>query len=84
MRAGHTEAAGEFCRLAGKEPVGVLAELVEDGDVVEGKGEMGEGYGMMRRAACLAFGRRFGLRVVTIEGLIEWLEQGGAGVGGKG
>ena len=78
VRAGHTEAAVEFCRLAGKEPVGVLAELVEDGDVMEGKAEMGEGFGMMRRDACLAFGRRFGLRVVTIEGLVEFLERGGA------
>ncbi|KAH2359305.1 3,4-dihydroxy 2-butanone 4-phosphate synthase [Aspergillus fumigatus] len=35
-RKGHTEAAVEFCRLAGKSPVGVIAELVEDGDLVEG------------------------------------------------
>lgn len=79
VRAGHTEAAGEFCRLAGKEPVGVLAELVEDGGEAasDGTGEMGEGFGMMRRDACLAFGRRYGLRVVTIEALIQFLEQGG-------
>jgi 3,4-dihydroxy 2-butanone 4-phosphate synthase len=30
QRQGHTEAAVEFCRLAGKQPVGVIAELVAD------------------------------------------------------
>lgn len=81
VRAGHTEAAGEFCRLAGKEPVGVLAELVEDGESIEGggRGEMGGEFGMMRRDGCLAFGRRHGLRVVTIEALVQFLEQGGGG-----
>ncbi|OQO03958.1 hypothetical protein B0A48_10600 [Cryoendolithus antarcticus] len=37
VRAGHTEAAVEFCQLAGMEPVGVIAELVEEGEVLEGK-----------------------------------------------
>lgn len=73
-RQGHTEAAVEFCRLAGKEPVGVIAELVEDGGEAGATAEMGEGFGMMRRDACLAFGRRFGLRVVTIEDLVRFVE----------
>ena len=30
-RRGHTEAAVEFCRLAGKREVGVICELVDDG-----------------------------------------------------
>lgn len=30
-RKGHTEAAMEFCRLAGKKEVGVICELVDDG-----------------------------------------------------
>ncbi len=37
MRSGHTEAAVDLCRLAGLEPVGVLAELVnDDGSVRRG------------------------------------------------
>lgn len=74
-RAGHTEAAVEFCQLAGKAPVGVLSEIVEDGTDVEGLAEMGEGFGMMRRDGCLAFARKFGLMVVTIEDLIRYMEE---------
>ncbi|KAL8971536.1 MAG: hypothetical protein Q9197_003219 [Variospora fuerteventurae] len=60
-RKGHTEAAVSFCRLAGKAPVGVICELVEDGEEVEGRAER-IGGGMMRRDACLKFGRRWGLK----------------------
>lgn len=70
QRPGHTEAAIEFCRLSGKRPVGVICELVEDGEEVEGLAER-RGGGMMRRDACLRFGKRWGLRVCTIEDLIE-------------
>jgi 3,4-dihydroxy 2-butanone 4-phosphate synthase len=80
-RAGHTEAAVDFCRLAGKEPVAVIAELVEDGEDVVGQAEMSGAYGMMRRDGCIAFARRFGLKVVTIEALIEYLESSGRGKG---
>ena len=73
-RAGHTEAAVDFCQLAGKAPVGVLAELVEDGEEVEGRAERSGGFGMMRRDGCLAFARKFGLKAVTIEDLIRYLE----------
>jgi 3,4-dihydroxy 2-butanone 4-phosphate synthase len=73
-RAGHTEAAVEFCLLSGKEPVGVLAELVEDGEVVEGCAEMAGGFGMMRRDGCLAFAKKYGLKVVTIEDLSRFVE----------
>lgn len=69
-RPGHTEAAVDFCRLAGKRPVGAICELVEDGDEVEGVAERREG-GMMRRDACLKFGKRWGLKVCTIEDLVE-------------
>lgn len=72
-RKGHTEAAVSFCRLAGKEPVGVICELVEDGDEVEGKAER-IGGGMMRRDACLKFGKKWGLKVCTIEDLVEYVE----------
>ena len=63
----------EFCRLAGKRPVGVICELVEDGQEAAGKAERKEG-GMMRRDACLAFGKRWGLRVCTIEDLVGYVE----------
>ena len=72
QRPGHTEAAVEFCRLAGKPLVGVIGELVEDGQPVPGIAEMRE-PGMMRRDACLEFGRKWGLQVCTIEDLIEYL-----------
>jgi len=71
-RTGHTEAAVEFCRLAGKAPVGVICEMVEDGEVVPGQAIMRE-PGMMRRDACLEFGRKWGLKVCTIEDLVEYV-----------
>lgn len=73
-RQGHTEAAVDFCRLAGKEPVAVIAEMVEDGDEVPGKAELSGNFDMMRRDGCLAFARRFGLKVVTIEDLVRYLD----------
>ncbi|KAL5337886.1 DHBP synthase RibB-like alpha/beta domain-containing protein [Aspergillus crustosus] len=74
-RTGHTEAAVEFCRLAGKAQAGVIAELVEDGEIVEGVAEIGGNNGMMRRDGCLKFGRKWGLKVCTIEDLVEYLEK---------
>lgn len=73
-RVGHTEAAVEFCRLAGKEPVGVISEIVEDGEEVYGVAERNE-VGMMRRDGCLAFGKKWGLKVCTIEDLVEYVER---------
>lgn len=75
-RKGHTEAAVEFCRLAGKRPAGVICELVEDG-VVGGEGGVAERWegGMMRRDGCLRFGRRWGLKVCTIEDLVEYVDR---------
>lgn len=73
-RAGHTEAAVEFCRLARKAPVGVICEMVDDGEEVPGQTEMRE-PGMMRRDACLEFGRKWGLKVCTIEDLVEYVKQ---------
>jgi 3,4-dihydroxy 2-butanone 4-phosphate synthase len=81
QRPGHTEAAVEFCRLAGKREVGVICELVEDGVETEGVPER-QGGGMMRRDACLEFGRRWGLKVCTIEDLVRYMvEKEGALVG---
>ncbi|KAJ5974787.1 hypothetical protein N7481_008538 [Penicillium waksmanii] len=70
QRKGHTEAAVDLCRLAGKAPVGVIAELVEDGEIVEGVPEVGGNNGMMRRDGCLRFGERWGIRVVLAADLI--------------
>lgn len=74
VRGGHTEAAVDFCKLAGKEPVGAIAELVEDGEEVQGQAELAGNFGMMRGEGCVAFARRYGLRIVTIEDLIRFLE----------
>lgn len=73
-RTGHTEAAVEFCRLAGKAQVGVICEMVEDGQSVPGQAVMKE-PGMMRRDACLEFGRKWGLKVCTIEDLVEYVQK---------
>ncbi|KAI1623497.1 3,4-dihydroxy-2-butanone 4-phosphate synthase [Exophiala viscosa] len=73
-RTGHTEAAVEFCRLAGKTPVGIICEMVDDGESVPGQSIMRE-PGMMRRDACLEFGRKWGLKVCTIEDLVGYVEK---------
>ena len=65
----------EFCRLAGKAPAGVIAELVEDGEIVEGVAEIRGENGMMRRDGCLRFGKKWGIKVCTIEDLVEYLEK---------
>lgn len=66
-RAGHTEASVELMRLAGLEPVAVIAEIVAD------DGEM------MRMKELLEFGARENIPVTTIEKLIEYLEHKDAG-----
>lgn len=63
-RGGHTEAAIDLCRLAGK------AELVPEGTEVEGVAERYE-EGMMRRKGCLEFGKKWGLKVISIEDLVR-------------
>jgi len=125
VRRGHTEATVDLCRLAGKFPAGVIAELVEEGEIVEeeiydeheqareegelrrngehrtvssgtnglnshtngsikknasGKtrklrAEIGGNNGMMRRDGCLKFGRKYGLKVCTIEDMANYLEE---------
>ncbi|KAF2720331.1 3,4-dihydroxy-2-butanone 4-phosphate synthase, partial [Polychaeton citri CBS 116435] len=80
-RQGHTEAAVDFCRLAGKEPVGVIAEIVEGGEEVPGTAEVAGGDHMMQRDGCLAFGKKYGIKVVTIEDLVRHLEKTGLGKG---
>lgn len=74
QRNGHTEAATEFCRLAGKQPAAVICELVEDGEVIEGQA-MCRDPGMLRGEACIAFARRWGLKVCTIADLVRYVEK---------
>lgn len=74
VRRGHTEAAVDLCRLAGKEPVGVICELITDGKMVQGVPAF-EGGGMMRRDECLAFGKEWGIKVCTIEDLVAYIEE---------
>ena len=59
VRAGHTEAAVDLCRLAGFAPVGVLCEVMND----DGS--------MARRPQLEEFARRHGLRIGTIAALIR-------------
>ncbi|KAJ5606514.1 hypothetical protein N7510_009295 [Penicillium lagena] len=82
-RMGHTEAAVDFCRLAGKPEAGVIAELVEDGQCVEGVPEIGGKNGMMRRDGCLRFGKRWGIKVCTIEDLVAYLDRTEGVINGK-
>jgi len=59
VRAGHTEAAVDLCRLAGLKPVGVLCEVMnEDGS-------------MARRPQLQEFARRHQLKIGTIADLIR-------------
>src|SRR5580658_4076039 len=59
VRAGHTEAAVDLCRLAGLKPVGVLCEVMND----DGS--------MARRPQLQEFARRQQLKVGTIADLIR-------------
>ncbi|KYK61999.1 3,4-dihydroxy-2-butanone 4-phosphate synthase [Drechmeria coniospora] len=73
-RQGHTEAVVELCRLAGKHLAGVLGEMVLDGDAdPDGKTEYVGGR-MMIRNDCLAFGKRWGIKVCTMEDLVAYVE----------
>jgi 3,4-dihydroxy 2-butanone 4-phosphate synthase/GTP cyclohydrolase II len=59
-RAGHTEAAVDLARLAGRYPAGVICEVMdEDGS-------------MARVPQLAALAQRHGLRMITIKALIEY------------
>lgn len=59
-RAGQTEGSVDLARLAGLAPTGVICEIMND----DGS--------MARMPELLEFGRRHGLRLVTIKDLIEY------------
>lgn len=78
VRRGHTEAAVDLCRLAGCEPVGVIAEVVhDDGD-------------MMRLPELREFATANDCPLVSIEDLAVWLQahplrrEGSLSAGGAG
>jgi 3,4-dihydroxy 2-butanone 4-phosphate synthase len=73
QRRGHTEAALELCRLAGKAPAAVISEVVVEGDET-GRPEL-SGAGMMRRDDLLAFGKKWGIKVCTIEDMVVFVEK---------
>ena len=60
VRAGHTEAAIDLCRVAGMKPVGVLCEIMNDDGT------------MARRSELEAFGKRHNLKIGTIADLIRY------------
>ncbi|HEY3911645.1 MAG TPA: 3,4-dihydroxy-2-butanone-4-phosphate synthase [Stellaceae bacterium] len=60
MRSGHTEAAIDFCRLAGLEPVAAICELVNDDGTV------------MRGPQVGAFARKHALKQISVADLIAY------------
>lgn len=63
IRAGHTEAAVDLCRLAGLEPAGVICEIVNDDGT------------MARTSDLLKFAKKHNLKIGTIKSLIEYRRQ---------
>ncbi|MAU98813.1 MAG: 3,4-dihydroxy-2-butanone-4-phosphate synthase [Fulvimarina sp.] len=60
IRSGHTEAGTDLARLAGLEPGGILAEVVNDDGTVK------------RLPELVVFAREHGLKIVSIEDLISY------------
>lgn len=60
IRSGHTEAGTDLARLAGLEPGGVLAEIVNDDGTVK------------RLPELVPFAREHGLKIISIEDLIAY------------
>ncbi|TPW30703.1 3,4-dihydroxy-2-butanone-4-phosphate synthase [Pararhizobium mangrovi] len=60
VRSGHTEAGTDLASLAGLEPIGVLAEIVNDDGTVK------------RLAELKVFAREHGLPIISIEDLISY------------
>jgi 3,4-dihydroxy 2-butanone 4-phosphate synthase/GTP cyclohydrolase II len=59
-RAGHTEAAVDLARLAGRYPAGVICEVLDDDG------------GMARLPELTAMAERYGFKMITIKDLIEY------------
>jgi len=63
VRAGHTEAAIDLCRLAGLEPAGVICEIVNDDGT------------MARNSDLSRFAEKHSFKIGTIKDLIEYRRQ---------
>ncbi|KAI1814867.1 3,4-dihydroxy-2-butanone 4-phosphate synthase [Poronia punctata] len=83
VRRGHTEAAVDFCRLAGKQEAAAICEIVDDGEEVAGQAIRRE-PGMLRGEGCIAFARKWNLKVCTIEDLANYLEKTEGKIGPNG
>jgi 3,4-dihydroxy 2-butanone 4-phosphate synthase/GTP cyclohydrolase II len=60
VRSGHTEGSVDLCRLAGREPAGVICEIMrEDGE-------------MARMSDLVPFAQEHGLTLLTVADLIEY------------
>lgn len=59
-RSGHTEAAIDLCRMAGLYPAGALMEIMNDDGT------------MARLPQLLDFAKQYGLKVISIKGMIAW------------
>jgi len=62
-RAGHTEAAVDLARMAGRYPAGVICEVLD------------EAGGMARLPELTALARKYKLKMITIKDLIEYRTQ---------
>ncbi|EIW71764.1 hypothetical protein TREMEDRAFT_60678 [Tremella mesenterica DSM 1558] len=71
LRRGHTEAAVDLCYLAGLPPAGLLCELVHPTD---------PSGSMARRDDCWRFAKMWGIKIVSIESLVEYLEKDDKGL----
>jgi len=63
VRAGHTEASVDLTRLAGLYPAGVICEIMNDDGT------------MARNPELRAFAKKHGLKICTIDSLIEYLRR---------
>lgn len=60
VRQGHTEAAVDLCKLTDQEPAAIICEVMDtDGN-------------MMRRDGLFEFAKRLGLKVITIQQIIDY------------
>ncbi|GAP92922.1 putative dihydroxy-2-butanone 4-phosphate synthase [Rosellinia necatrix] len=83
VRRGHTEAAIDFCRLAGKAEAAAICEIVDDGEEVAGQA-LRRDPGMLRGEGCIAFARKWNLKVCTIADLVTYLEKTEGKIGPNG
>jgi len=60
QRAGHTEAAVDLAKLAGRRPIGVICEIMNDDGT------------MARLPQLKRFGKKHGLKICSIEALIKY------------